>query len=51
MPDDLDRIPAWWEPDPGAVNDVNPICGHHIRAQCSGCGCCMDCDGCYCGED
>lgn len=48
---DPDKILPWWAPDPGAVNDVNPICGHHVNARCRDCRCCMDCDGCYCNED
>ena len=32
-------------------NAINPICGHLQRATCSGCGTCMTCDGCFCGED
>jgi hypothetical protein len=54
--DDLDRptvatggpaLPAPYTPD----NDVNPICGCHLRSRCDGCGTCTSCDGCYCGED
>ncbi|OPC81823.1 hypothetical protein B4N89_13540 [Embleya scabrispora] len=40
-------IPDTHAPD----NDVNPICGHHRRAKCLGCGSCATCDACYCGED
>jgi hypothetical protein len=32
-------------------DDANPICGHHKRDQCLGCGSCTSCDGCYCYED
>ncbi len=35
---------------PGMADDVNPVCGCHLRAQCAGCGVCTTCDGCYCGE-
>lgn len=31
-------------------HDVNPACGHHLRAACAGCGVCTSCDGCYCAE-
>lgn len=31
-------------------HDVNPACGHHLRALCGGCGVCTTCDGCYCAE-
>jgi hypothetical protein len=41
----------WWVPDPGAVYDVNPICGCHIRTRCPDCRCCRSCEGCYCHED
>lgn len=37
-----------WSGDP--FNDVNPACGHHLRALCGGCGVCVKCDGCYCVE-
>ncbi|MFI1962422.1 hypothetical protein ACH46L_31645 [Streptomyces althioticus] len=37
-----------WTGDPH--NDVNPACGHHLRALCGGCGVCTSCDGCYCAE-
>lgn len=47
---DGDEIPAWWEPDPGHVDDVDPICGHR-RNRCRGCGVCLSCDGCYCDEE
>jgi hypothetical protein len=30
---------------------INPICGHLDRSTCRGCGTCMACDDCYCGED
>jgi hypothetical protein len=39
--------PSPYTPD----NDVNPICGCHLRARCAGCGVCTTCDGCYCDED
>jgi hypothetical protein len=45
------QIPPWWAPDPGAVNDVNPICGCHINSRCPDCRCCRNCEGCYCGEE
>lgn len=41
------RVPSTYTHD----NDVNPICGHHLRSNCDGCGVCTACDGCYCGED
>ncbi|GIJ28322.1 hypothetical protein Vqi01_34840 [Micromonospora qiuiae] len=41
------RLPDTWTP----VDDVNPICGHHRRANCVGCGSCTTCDACYCRED
>jgi hypothetical protein len=47
----IPEIVPWWMPDPGAVNDVNPICGCHISARCDGCRVCKTCDGCYCFED
>jgi hypothetical protein len=34
-----------------ASNDVNPVCGCHLRSKCMGCGVCTSCDGCYCYED
>lgn len=34
-----------------ATNDVNPVCGCHLRSKCSACSGCTGCDGCYCGED
>ncbi|SEU46871.1 hypothetical protein SAMN05421811_127167 [Nonomuraea wenchangensis] len=37
-----------WDGDPH--HDVNPACGHHLRALCGGCGVCTTCDGCYCAE-
>ncbi|MGW9441328.1 hypothetical protein, partial [Streptomyces sp. NPDC055607] len=37
-----------WNGDPH--HDVNHVCGHHLRAQCGGCGVCTTCDGCYCAE-
>ncbi|MFG2919626.1 hypothetical protein ACGF0D_43010 [Kitasatospora sp. NPDC048298] len=40
------RVPAWTG---DRHNDVNPVCGHHLRGQCAGCGSCTSCDGCYCG--
>jgi hypothetical protein len=39
---------------PGRENDdsdCNPACGHRLRRLCLACGVCVDCDGCYCGED
>lgn len=42
------KVPAWTG---DRHNDVNPVCGHHLRGQCAGCGACTSCDGCYCGED
>ena len=41
------RLPDTWT----QVHDVNPICGHHRRHNCLGCGTCTWCDGCYCRED
>jgi hypothetical protein len=32
------------------MDAINPICGHLQRSTCGGCGTCMACDGCYCGE-
>ncbi|MEV3986224.1 hypothetical protein [Nonomuraea sp. NPDC049758] len=45
-----DRRPwvSSWDGDPH--HDVNPACGHHLRALCGGCGVCTTCDGCYCTE-
>lgn len=43
----IPAVPATFTPD----DDVNPICGHHKRNQCLGCGACTTCDGCYCYED
>lgn len=40
-------MPARYSSD----DDVNPICGHHRRSQCLGCGACTSCDACYCYED
>ncbi|MFF0869930.1 hypothetical protein ACFYUV_49815 [Nonomuraea sp. NPDC003560] len=37
-----------WDGDPH--HDVNPACGHDLRALCGGCGVCTTCDGCYCTE-
>lgn len=37
-----------WDGSPG--HDVNPVCGHHLRAKCGGCSVCTACDGCYCSE-
>jgi hypothetical protein len=34
-----------------ASNDVNPVCGCHLRSKCGACSGCTSCDGCYCGED
>lgn len=38
--------PAEWSDE----HDCNPVCGCHLSAKCLGCGVCMSCDGCYCGE-
>lgn len=38
--------PAQWSSE----HDCNPICGCHLASKCLGCGVCMSCDGCYCGE-
>lgn len=38
--------PASWSDE----YDCDPICGCHLSARCKGCGVCMSCDGCYCGE-
>jgi len=32
-------------------DDVNPVCGHPRHLLCLGCGTCVACDDCYCGED
>ncbi|MFJ1936852.1 hypothetical protein ACIOGZ_29860 [Kitasatospora sp. NPDC088160] len=48
LPGDGPAAPAWTG-DPS--DDVNHVCGHHLRSQCSGCGSCTTCDACYCGED
>jgi hypothetical protein len=40
------RLPAVETPG----RDVNPACGHRLRAYCEGCGTCTACDGCYCEE-
>ncbi len=40
------RGPAQWSDE----HDCNPVCGCHLSAKCLGCGVCLTCDGCYCGE-
>lgn len=32
-------------------DDVNPVCGCHMRSRCASCASCTSCDSCYCGED
>jgi hypothetical protein len=41
------RMPAPYSQD----DDVNPVCGHHKKHLCLGCGACTMCDGCYCDEE
>lgn len=38
--------PARWS----SLDDVNPVCGHHLASKCTGCNGCLTCDGCYCRE-